>query len=233
MFVFLMLWAASGSPSYGQCDSEQQENYANYYSPDLLEYAHTVFVCEGRSIAENGEFITALATIALVFSTILLWLATRETAKIAERSLTDLERPWLHVTDIDVEGILTNPPTLLLEKVNYGRTVGTIKGIKAGFKVSPNEIDPASVPIKDREMDEVRNTIPPDKPYTSRARFKEYAHANIPVLIDAGDAKVVFRGVLVYRGLTDQAFETGFCFRYDAERKILVRYGGDEYNYTK
>lgn len=169
----------------------------------------------------------------LFVSTIGLWLATRKSAGISERALTDLERPWALITKAAVEGIFKDSPFIEIEKGNFGRAAGTIVGIRAGSKIYSFEIDPASIPMTEHPLDEVGNALVPDNLYWSKISLKPYKEPQVPAGIEAGAYNFVLRAVLNYRGLTKATYETGFCFRYDADRNRFVRYGGEKYNYTK
>ena len=169
----------------------------------------------------------------LFASTIGLWLANRKTARIAERALVDLERPWVLITNAAVQGIFSDPPFIEIEKGNFWRAAGSVVGIRAGFKIYSLEIDPASIKMTEHPLEEVGNALVPSNTYTSKISFKPYREPQVPAGIEAGAYNFVLRAVLNYRGLTEATYETGFCFRYQAERNRFVRYGGEKYNYTK
>jgi hypothetical protein len=179
------------------------------------------------------DWLLVLFNGLLVVSTALLWRANNRSAAIAERALSDLERPWVLITDASITGIFADPPFIEIEKGNFGRAAGTVVGIRAGFKIYSFEIDPASIKMTEHSLDEVGNALVPDKLYTSKISFKPYREPQARTGIEAGAYNFVLRAVLQYQGLTDATYETGFCFRYEAERNRFIRYGGKNYNYTK
>ncbi|HVA18326.1 MAG TPA: hypothetical protein VMV59_11510 [Candidatus Dormibacteraeota bacterium] len=178
-------------------------------------------------------FALDVLTAFLVIATIGLLRATKRSAKIAERALTDLERPWALITNAGVQGIFSDPPFVEIEKQNIGRAGGIVRGVKAGFHISSSEIDVDSIKLTEWDLDEVGNLLAPDKVYTSKISFKPYKEPQVAAGIKAGAYNFILRAVLHYRGLTKANYETGFCFRYDAERERFVRHGGEQYNYTK
>jgi hypothetical protein len=54
-------------------------------------------------IKDPSAAVTAFFTAVLSVSTIFLWRATHKTAQIAERSLTELDRPWLFLAGVRIQ----------------------------------------------------------------------------------------------------------------------------------
>lgn len=231
--MLFLLWAATESPSYQQCQSDRATAYSYYDENGGLDAAETFFVCEGIAIGQNGEFITAMATVALVFSTILLWAATRDAAKIAERSLRDLERPWLLVTAVAHAAPFDDANQRVeFQVTNCGKQAGIIEGIRGGSKAD-RAVDIESIPMKEASNKEVGDTVRPDEPATLTIPFKIGFTPEDIEHLKKGEAEFIIRGAVLYRGLTNQKCETGFCWRYDRERDRLVRHGGEKHNYAK
>jgi hypothetical protein len=236
-FLLLLLWGATWSPSYSQCNGNAEADYSDYEGPSLFEGVSTFVICENRTIGQNGEFITALATVALVLSTILLWSATRQSVDIANRALNDLERPWVFITDASTAGLFEAPSYVEIEKGNFGRQTAIIKGVRAGYRVSSFEVTVTSlaeITTPERELEELSNLVvaDPDKRYTSKIRFPTYPPGVIPMGIAGGSYNYVLKGAPLYKGPTETPYETAFCFRYDAKSERFVRFGGPKYNYT-
>jgi hypothetical protein len=241
ILLVAIFWGMASSQGFRDCEQHQgqyptSQNDYNKSSTVLVPDPDRIRIwlsCSGGFTNETGSAITAIATIILTLSTIALWFATRATAKIAERTLTDLERPWIHITDVDVGGIFGDSPYIPIETVNFGRVVGVVKGIEAGYRTSTTEPDISTIKMTRSDLEQVRNTVPPDKEYTSTIKLKPYRNTNVGVMISTGEAVVVLRAILHYEGLTRPPYETGFCFRYDAKSKCFLRHGGEKYNYTK
>jgi hypothetical protein len=84
----------------------------------------------------------------LVASTIGLWIATRQSAKIAERALTELERPWLFLEGATIsrrelpgQEIISNNWYIKLRWKNVGRSPAVIE--RCEFKLVDKDIIPA------------------------------------------------------------------------------------------
>jgi hypothetical protein len=207
----------SAAPTAGDENKTQNLNWNNWTSDPVAVFTGLLTLFNGL----------------LFVSTIGLWLANRKTARIAERALIDLERPWTLITNASVHGIFSDPPFIEIEKGNFGRAAGTIAGIQAGIKIYSFEIDPASIKMTEHPLDEVGNAMIPGNLYRSKISLKPYKESQVSAGIEAGAYNFVVRAVLSYRGLTRTTYETGFCFRYVAERNQFFRYGGEKYNYTK
>jgi hypothetical protein len=228
-----MLWVATASTSYHECDENQQKGHAYQTGHPLIDGAHVFFACEGAAIGNNGEFITALATIALVASTILLWGATEEMAVISKQSLQDLERPWLLISSLNHGApFLDKDPRIEFRVTNYGKQAAIITGIRGGSGVGPAlTID--GIPQKEASNNRVGDTVAPGDFAVLAIPIKTPFNAQERQMLRSGTFKYITRGGLLYRGLTGQKCETGFCLLFERESDTLVRHGGEQYNYAK
>jgi hypothetical protein len=180
---------------------------------------------------------TFVLNVGLTVSTIGLWTANNRSARIAQRALTDLERPWVFITDASPEGVFQDPSYVEIEKGNFGRQTAIVKGLRAGYRVSSSEITVASlaeIKTPQRDLEELSNLVVagPDKRYTSKIRFPTYPPGVIPMGIAGGSYNYVLKGVILYKGPTETPYETAFCFRYDAKSESFLRFGGTKYNYA-
>lgn len=89
-------------------------------------------------------FVLSISTIALFATTVALWRVTRKSADVAERALTDLERPYIYLHEIKTDiGVFFNPNTVIREDqgpyfqfsvINYGRTPGNMARAMIQFR---------------------------------------------------------------------------------------------------
>jgi hypothetical protein len=85
--VAALIYLATLSSSYRQCDSDRQQGYSQYGEPNFFEKSGTLIVCEGATIDANGELLTALGTLAVASFTLTLWLATIEQGRLTRESI--------------------------------------------------------------------------------------------------------------------------------------------------
>jgi len=182
----------------------------------------------------SGAWV-ALFTVALTFSTVLLWMSTRAAVGVAERTLTELERPWVFVVDSDAVGIFSNPPFVLLKLCNYGRTVGEVRLLKGGIRyTAAKDLEIATIPIPSIESSEIGSVVPPDgMPHTATLTFPPPKETNARAFVEAGEYKLILRAELHYTGLLKEPGVTALCLMYDARKRRFTRCGGEEYNYAK
>jgi hypothetical protein len=233
LVLAICTWGVTFSASYKKCVAENREQPSQQEKAQFGYRVGTLTYCEAVFANENGEAIAGLSTIVLTVSTILLWIATRDTAKIAERSLNDLERPWLLVAEVDSETIFFDTPRLSFMMTNYGKQAAIITGISGGAKATVGKVDIRTISLKQRHYEEVGNTIAPGHPASMEIPLKAFEGTDPIGMLMRGDAEYAIRGIIFYEGLTKQRCETAFCWRYDPKRKRLVRQGGEAYNYAR
>src|SRR5258708_5101432 len=83
------------SPAYTEVCDENPITGAKYCA--TYNVAFVVWRQISRFFDDHGGGITALFTVVLSVSTLLLWKVTAKSASIAERALIDLERPYVHI----------------------------------------------------------------------------------------------------------------------------------------
>jgi hypothetical protein len=180
----------------------------------------------------------------LFVSTIGLWLATRKSAGISERALTELERPFVFFRKIDTDlpnfyGLIFDPlrftPEFFLSIVNYGRTpsnfdVGAIF-YEVGRTIPDEFVAPEVITIASPHSELAEIIIGPDNEYrfpSQRIRhIFTQAHAKE---IRDGTMFVYCHGFITYHGIFGNSHTTKFCRRYDAKRSEWLPDGGKERN---
>jgi hypothetical protein len=173
----------------------------------------------------------------LFLSTTALWLATRKSAKISERALTELEAPFVSVKinrpGLEIEGHSVKFGILRWCVVNYGRTPATIleiwdqtKSTSAGL---PAKIDPHS-------------TVGAPMPYgivaPPNGECEEFPFVAISELVTEGSEPfsqklIFFMGFVRYSDIFKNRFVLGFCFMFDRVGNRWILAGGDGYNYCR
>jgi hypothetical protein len=99
VLMFVVSWESNSTTQVCSVNEKTNHEYcATHY------IATALFFHLGAFFKENGEALIAAFTVVLAISTIGLWYSTRDAARgaeraatIAERTLTDLERPWVFV----------------------------------------------------------------------------------------------------------------------------------------
>ena len=174
--------------------------------------------------------VLALFTAVVGGSTIGLWRATNRNAKIAERALTEHERPWLFLEGANVR--LRDPTTatviqnnwfISLRFKNVGRapaivtdcickivemsTLGEFPDYSGGFQVGV------------QRTVAVGETVETDETGPAPAQQSRQG------------AELVFFGKLVYSELSGKLHNTGFALRVAPFMAASVQYGNKNYDY--
>jgi hypothetical protein len=223
-------WESPIVPKYvTYCQGEGPEEHCPTY-----EVSHFALIEIGNFLDRHSELITAIATIALVWSTILLWGATKRTAELAERSLTELEAPTIFIdfaatginvayTLVDYPPLLDSPTHVLIPSgaikwkfVNYGRTPARILHVAETIQtleIGNGEPEPLTI-------DETKESpwglfIPPDG---KKSRSYSYAVTDDDLRLKNGDrlspddCNVFFSVVIRYADIFGNSFRVGACF---------------------
>lgn len=83
------------SPTFQHCMA-QQPTLAPGQSSNNERTVTLFLVCLDKVLDANSNSIVAAFTFVLAISTIALWRATRESVRLAQKTLTDLERPYVY-----------------------------------------------------------------------------------------------------------------------------------------
>jgi hypothetical protein len=228
------LWFLSANPGYGS-DTTIFEN--------SVVYAFTLL---------SPEAWTALFTCALFVSTFALWQVTqtaaeaaRKSAEIAERSLTDLESPFLYpaikssslIPDFRNFELYPHPsspvapvtPTVEFALHNYGRTPALLRTVSAAFDLL-NKIEPNPL------LDILH--LPSGDPVLQQGHITNYAYKAITVTevnksgfasIKGGVSHLVLSGEVIYADIFGNDWIQTFCLTYYYEAKRFVAADG-QYN---
>lgn len=201
--------------------------------------------------AYNGA-ITALATATISIFTLVLVIVmrrqailTKQSVRISERALTELERPYIFFGRIETDissyfrpNLSWNPentsPEFVLYVVNYGRTPGNID-------TAAIWIDFAEAPPVDTPVDSLTSSHPDasdasmivgptlEFSFPSMRPRQKFTFA-VRDSLREGKLQLYCHGIFVYRDIFNNSHATKFCRRYDPRRDEWVPAGGQERN---
>jgi hypothetical protein len=211
-----------------------------------------------RYTFDKPDAYIALFTLILALSTITLWLATKRTANIAERALTELERPFLGVEVLQSglsfteTGTVTSPISdFKYQFVNYGRTparltelvetwpvIKRINEKEGGSRYSytsvlPNPIDPTRQSGRKLPFGVV---VSSGKPFLLTANaFAVIDIQNLAVRpwFHGTGSDLYFCGYVRYTDIFNKRYIFGFCAIFDYNSRHFVLMGDDRYNYNR
>jgi hypothetical protein len=254
--VFLA-FVVRGSPAYRACVDEepsqqpghQQEKGAASFIVAIREILVRRWGCGGRFIDANYEGITAASGVAVAVFTLTLWRSTEKlwkagerqigvaqaaanaalkSAEVAEKSLTEHERPWIfrdkvHVGWRHTPGVGMNDWMVHLCWKNVGR--------------APAMIDRCEFRIADVA------TLPPNPDYTNMAVLglpdvlAQNAECETQAVGPGGGGmkdgvaiEFVFFGRLLYREMNGKKHQSGFALRMAPMGAYAMVYENDAYN---
>jgi hypothetical protein len=220
-----------------------ESNYAN----DYYCSAYKVPVTLGAWLDLHAGAITALFTIVLGISTILLWKVTAKSAGIAERALTELERAYIFVDKIETNvsrffssGLVwrdgEQTPIFRLWAVNFGRTPGNVEFGVILFDVAsemPAQPTRLHTTFSNPAAESVEIIIGPDKTYGFpwMNSLQTFTNADVEN-IKKGAASLYCYGYLKYFDIFMKSHTTAFCRKYVWARDEWPPEGGKERNYS-
>jgi hypothetical protein len=169
----------------------------------------------------------------LFCSTIFLWSANNRSAKIAERALTDIERPYIYIfnpsglkIDLDQE----DPFHYFKYSIaNYGKTPARIEGAFVGVSAGVAPRFPRTVVgwddflisplfVSGERRDSPTALIPDEIEIIETA--DEYGQYETPVL--TGDGALFLWIIVRYSGPFSKGHETSACWRWTETSRRLV-----------
>jgi hypothetical protein len=165
--------------------------------------------------------------------------AANQSASVAERALTDLERPHVffkRVYDsglvIQANGAGRQKGHLRLAFVNRGRSVAVLLAIRHNLRAFPNgQMPPPANPAAD-----AGDTLPTGVVIAADNAYVFPIDPLTSVSVEdlkLGTSVLWLWGFLRYASIMNRRYVVGFCARLDLDAKRFVLYGGDEYNYTR
>lgn len=180
----------------------------------------------------------------LVVSTVGLWIATNRSARISERALTQLERPFVGIKIL--EDGLTNLENgvehkqLRFKLVNYGRAPAIITQLFDDLVICPFKAAP-----KPPDLTTDENEIPSgfiigpdaDAYQLSTRTYKDCFLENELRAFTMGTDDIFFLGFIRYSDIGGKKYRTGFCMKWTVPEESLGSFpflyeGDSRYNYT-
>jgi hypothetical protein len=182
----------------------------------------------------------------LVLSTVGLWWATRRSAGVAERALTELESPFigLKITEPRIAAIWRGPEAYEIRKtyngltfcfVNHGRTPAVLLESEDKLQICPDKESPLlQWQPKYKSVYSYGVLIGPEKESADSFRlFDDFFDRDEFMTFSDGDRRLFLVGRLKYRDIFNGNFEMGFCAVFDHHRSRFMMEGGDAYNYCR
>jgi len=200
------------------------------------------------------DTLLVVFTFFLAVSTVFLWLATRRSAQIAERALTELEAPFIALNIID-DGlkpyqmvgvgdktfqIAALPIALTFSFYNHGRTPAVFLELQDKLQVCEKG------KLPDLDWPGRKTNYPygvfigPGVQYAPSTRFfKDYIENEKTDVewrewredIEKGQSSLFLVGRLRYRDLFENTFEMGFCAEFSCVDKHFLMREDKRYNY--
>jgi hypothetical protein len=245
LFWSLCTYGATLSPSYKTCETKNTNYESQSKNSNFFHRVSVIVVCEGVFANENGSAVAAIATIALVISTIGLWLVTgtaATAAKAAAEVIPTLERPYIFVVNIELRQLALGPLASLAANPlqfiipngqiwfkNYGRTPAIIYGASLNLILeSTLPPIPSYAPPSGGEL-----VIGSDKDSPPQSFGLNDVTEEMSTEFQDGVRTYFLYGFVRYRDVFHKKHIYGFCAHYSLRERTWGRDGGDIYNYDR
>jgi hypothetical protein len=231
-----LLVERSSSPFFQSCISEGGGDKGEETAKESHHRISSVVIryvrCTGRFVDGHGVGITAIFTIVLSASTILLWIVTNkaaEAAKAAAEHIPVVEGAFVYVLKVeeDLFGDRLNwiekdqfeggMPRVQIRLKNFGKTPAFIERFAVHLNCIGTDIN-----VSGKEVHIQPNTIigageesPPAS--SPSLRIEITLTAAQATRIKKGSAAILLRGTLVYSDIWESQWTAPFDGRYDAE----------------
>ena len=209
-----LAWFLSAGPAF------QHNDNLNNSQPNFLEWAF------------SAAFWTAVFTGALTVSTMFLWISTRQSARIAERALTEHERPWIFRDFVTVTWrhrpeVPMNDWMISLRWKNFGRAPATL--MEFVFKIQ----DVATLASRPDYSQCAPLGIIDAMPAKDDVEFNtQPVGLAIPGIKKNGDPiQYVFWGRLKYKEMNGTEHASGFALQLIPIVSGAASHNNDAYNY--
>ena len=173
--------------------------------------------------------VVALFTAVLGVSTILLWKATKRSAEIAGRGLSEHERPWLFLQgaaiarrELPRQTIVPNNFFIRLKWKNVGRSPAVIEECSFKFEdtnkvgIEPDYLDAGHL--------NTNSTVSVGEEFETNAVGPAPSPAN-------ADIQYIMFGRLTYREINGRRHHTGFALNISPHIAAFSRYSETAYDY--
>jgi hypothetical protein len=209
---------------------------------ELASYAKLLFVATGLlALAAAGLAVTGFVQVRDFRRAII---AAERSAGIAEKALTELERPFIGIeivsTGLSVSDPKTDPHVMLDDDLrfrfaNYGRTPATITEMFDEFHVcGPSEM-PAFINVGGKGIEFPFGVVvgANRKSPPSTLSQSDGLDRNVWVKFTVGEGELFLIGFVRFRDIFDRRHITGFCLRFNKRDGRFLFDGDERYNYTR
>jgi len=211
---------------------------------------------------KHGEAVVGIFTIVLAastgrlwYSTEKLWGSTNRSAEIAERALTELERPFITVEVLQsgltftANGTITSPISdFKYQFVNHGRTPAQLIELVESWPIvdriqhptDPNKFQSVQPPPIDPKAQGARRlpfgvVVSKDRPFELSANaiaVIDIQRVTVRPFFHSLGSDLYFCGYVRYQDIFDKRYIFGFCAVYDFIGRRFLLMGDSRYNYT-
>lgn len=162
--------------------------------------------------------------------------AAKKSAEIAGCALTDVERPYIFVSDVSWDWITNDRTRVMCTVANYGKLPGIIQDVRAIISITsdgtpeiPKRVDDSNALLVDPIIaaGEARQNIcfVCSESVVPRSFFE-----------NQGNEALFFWVIISYRGPFTKEHESSFCWRLSFDMKsymTFIPFAHDDNNYTK
>ena len=151
--VFVCWWVLQGSSSFQTCIQQDQKQSANNHPENYISTfaagANTYRDCLGEFVHDRKDEILVAFTVILAFSTIFLWVATRDLVESAERTAKRQLRAYVGVDEVSIKVVERDKKPFIYVRIkNYGQTPAYSLRYWADIIIAPTFPDQSA--FKDR-----------------------------------------------------------------------------------
>jgi hypothetical protein len=201
-------------------------------------------IAQEKSPEKISDWLLVALNFCLVGSTLLLWLASNRSAKIAERALTELERPYLFILDynwllIEQAKDDGHKSGLVYSVANGGKLPAFIKTVKVGMRIGES-----IPPIQDEPPIHDLLTAPLIGGGEQRRVIQGFANEGGEpaheceirggMALIPGSAfkfgRVIVKISIEYDGPITTGHTTTACWEWHPVKYAFTQYGGPEHN---
>ncbi len=182
----------------------------------------------------------AIFTGLLFASTAGLWFATLRSVRIAERAVTELERPYVfaHIETDAIERLFGNAVNIARHELgitfqNFGRSPAQLKEVMAIWQTIPRAEMPPAIDARTHPgiVMPIGAIASPDFPFRYRPPDRHVKDIN-ESLLQSDRTKLFVTGFIRYTDVFQTHYLTGFCAVWRRESNSFNLIGDQRYNYS-
>lgn len=224
--VLICWWALQGSPSFQACvqkdDKQSADNQSKNYIETFATRADIYRDCLGEFVHDRKDEILVAFTVILAFSTIFLWVATRDLVKSAEKTARSELRAYVGISNCTIRSVSANEkPIIEIRFKNFGKT--------PAYKLrswTDSVLEPTGTREKLLKLDRQwtgASVLNPDDSYTNMTTRKTVLTVEEADAILTDTKRLYVRGGIQYR---DAFGKTRWVrFGFETNGKTLIERG--------